>query len=258
MSSLSVIIITKNEADNILSCLDSVKFANEIIVLDSGSTDETVSLCQQYTDNVHQVDWPGFGIQKNRALQKCTSAWVLAIDADEIVSSALRQEITTLIKNESLHSAYRIPRKSKYCNQFMAFGDWRKDSCVRLFKKDKAIFKELPVHEALIVDGTVGKLQGPLLHNSFSNFEEVLHKINDYSTLSATYKFAEGKRSGLLKAIVRGGWTFFRGYFLRLGFLDGRKGFMLAISNAEGCYYRYLKIMLLHDELSSADNSKSS
>lgn len=247
MTSLSVIIITKNEAKNISSCLESLKFADEIIVLDSGSTDETVSLAKQYTSKVYEVDWPGFGIQKNRALEKCHSEWVLSIDADEIVSEKLSTEIIQILNNDSPYDAYAIPRKSKYCKQLIGYGDWKNDFCVRLFKRHAGKFKEKRVHEELVVNGTVGKLKGHIIHNSFSNVEDVLNKINLYSTLSAEDKYNEGKKSGLLKAIIHGAWTFVRGYILRLGFLDGKKGFMLAVSNAEGCYYRYIKMMLLSE-----------
>lgn len=248
MSALSVIIITKNEAENITLCLESVKFADEIIVLDSGSTDETRSLALKYTPCVFDVDWPGYGIQKNRALQKAKYDWVLSIDADEIVTPELQREIIEIVKQNNFdNDAFLIPRKSKYCDQFVYHGDWKNDHCIRLFRRLRARFTELPVHEGLEVSGKVGNLRGTLLHNSFSNLEEVLYKINTYSTLSAQHKFNQGKKSSVLKAIGHGLWTFFRGYFLKLGFLDGKRGLLLAISNAEGCYYRYIKLMLLHE-----------
>lgn len=252
MSSLSVIIITKNEANNIRACLESVRFADEIIVLDSGSTDETIPLCQLYTDKVYSVDWPGFGPQKNRALSKCESHWVLSIDADEIVSPQLANEIQQIIQTDSIFSAYSLTRKSNYCNQYLIHGDWRNDRCIRLFKREHGSFSNLPVHEGLVVNGKVGALRGLLLHNSFADLEEVLNKVNHYSTLSAEHKYTLGKKSSLTKAIIHGLWTFIRGYVLKAGFLDGKKGFMLAVSNAEGCYYRYLKIMLLTERESRA------
>lgn len=248
MSKLGIILITKNESKNIKNCLESVKFADEIIIFDSGSTDNTIEIAKAYTTNIYQTDWPGFGIQKNRALDACECEWVFAIDADEIVPPKLWQEIISLIQNNPVHSAYEIKRKSKYCQQDISFGDWKNDICIRLFKKGSARFKELPVHESLVVTGTVGRLKEILIHHSFPNLEEVLAKLNSYSTYGAEYKFQQGKQGGLFKAISHGIWTFFRGYILRLGFLDGKKGLMLAVSNAEGCYYRYLKMMLLQEK----------
>lgn len=245
MSSLSVIIITKNEEKNIGKCLDSVKFADEIIVLDSGSTDNTVPICRQFTPFVYCVDWPGFGIQKKRALEKCHSEWVLSLDADEVVSPLLANEIKCIIEQGSHAVAFEIPRVSSYCQKFLHYGDWRGDYCVRLFKRQLGAFKEIPIHEQLIINGKINRLQGKLYHYSFPDLETVLLKMNEYSSLSAQLKIMQHKKGGLLKAITHGMWTFIRGYFLKAGFLDGKHGFMLAVSNAEGCYYRYIKMMLL-------------
>lgn len=247
MNSLSVIIITKNEAKKIVACLKSVQFADEIIVLDSGSTDDTISLALQYTPQVHCVDWPGFGAQKNRALNMCHNEWILSLDADEQVTPKLQHEIQQILQKNPPIAAFKIPRKSKYCDKWIKYGDWRNDDCLRLFRRDHARFKEVPVHEELIVKGEVQTLKQPLLHYSFDNLEEVLRKVNSYSSLSALHKHKGGKKSSLKKAIIHGLWTFFRGYILKLGFLDGKMGFLLAFSNAEGCYYRYVKMMLLNN-----------
>lgn len=249
MPSLSVIIITKNEAKNILACLESVKWADEIIIFDSGSTDNTVELCTKYTTKIFQTDWPGYGLQKNRALNAATSDWVLSIDADEIVTAELQAEIQQLLSSEPPHVAYRILRLSKYCEKYLYYGDWKNDYCVRLFKRQAAYFKEVAVHESLMVEGKTGTLNNRLLHNSFNNLEDVLQKVNEYSTLGANLHLRQKKTASLRKAILRGLWTFVRSYVLKLGFLDGREGFMLAFSNAEGCYYRYLKLMYLQTDL---------
>ncbi len=251
MNSLSVIVITKNEASNIKACLESVSFANEIIVLDSGSKDETVAIAQKYTDKVYEVDWPGYGIQRNRALEKASGDWVLALDADEIVTPDLALEISSVLDQPHSFDAYLIPRQSQYCSQTIYYGDWKNDKCLRLFKRGKAHFNEVKVHEQLIVNGTTGTLNCHLAHNTFQNLEEVLFKLNLYSSLSADLKYSQGKRSGLATAILRGVWTFFRSYLFKWGFLDGKRGFMLAVSNAEGCYYRYLKLMLLQERNAS-------
>ncbi len=247
---LSVIIITKNEASRIRQCLESVKFADEIILIDSESTDTTVAIAKEYTEKVFQQPWLGFGVTKNIALSRATSDWILAVDADEIVSENLKTEIQDLLATTPKFNAYFIPRQSTYCNQALRFGDWKNDQCLRLFKKGDAKFKEVPVHEELIVNCVKGKLQNYLIHHSFPAIEDVIEKINRYSTLSAQHKFNAGKKSSLLTAISHGLWTFLRGYIFRLGFLDGKKGFLLAVSNAEGCYYRYVKIMLLEEKSS--------
>lgn len=243
---ISVIIIAKNEANQIKKCLQSVRFANEIIVLDSGSTDNTVAICREYTDQVFSTDWPGFGPQKNRALAKARFDWVLSIDADEVVSDELVTEIQNIIsedqKTRNSHASYALPRRSTYLGKQIRFGDWRNDKPIRLFRREKARFSDDAVHERVIIDGTTGVCRHFLWHDAFKTLDEVIHKMNLYSTLSAKMKRARGKNGGLFKALTHGWWTFVRGYVLRLGFLDGKAGFMLAISNAEGCYYRYLKI----------------
>lgn len=248
MSILSVIVITKNAAKHLAACLKSVAFSDEIIVVDSGSEDETVSIARKFTTKVYVTDWPGFGIQKNRALKHATGDWVLSLDADEVITPDLATEIKAIVGSDPDkigYAAYLIPRQSYYCKRIIRHGDWRNDEVLRLFNPKNAHFKEVPVHEKLIVDGKVGKLTYPILHNSFENLEEVIAKLNLYSSLSANAKHEEGKKTSILAAILRGLWTFFRGYILKAGFLDGKEGFMLAISNAEGCYYRYLKLMLL-------------
>lgn len=243
---ISVIIITKNEASRIEACLRSVAWADEIIVLDSGSTDNTVELCKDYTDRIFITDWPGFGPQKNRALEKATGDWVLSIDADEQVSNTLHHEIYSLLQSNPSFTAYAIPRLSSYLGKTLRHGDWKNDYCVRLFRRNEAHFTNDSVHEKLqVTNGKTGKLKNPLHHETFISLEQVLEKINSYSTLSAKAKHIKGQRSTLLKAVGRGFWTFFRCYILKCGFLDGREGFMLAVSNAEGTYYRYLKIMYL-------------
>lgn len=244
MQTLSVTIITKDEAHDIRACLESVKWADEIIVLDSGSTDDTVAIAREYTDKIFVTDWPGYGPQKNRAIQKATGDWILSLDADERVSEALRVGIQkVLATNANAYVVYSIPRISTYCGKLLRHGDWKKDYCKRLFKRGQAKFQALAVHESLQGQGKLGKLSGHLLHNTFKDLEEMLGKLNRFSSLSADMRQQEGKHASLMTAITHGIWTFLRGYVFRLGFLDGREGFMLAFSNAEGSYYRYLKLM---------------
>jgi glycosyltransferase involved in cell wall biosynthesis len=243
---LSVIIITKNEALNIEECLKSVLFADEIIVVDSGSEDETVAIAKRYTDKVYVTDWPGYGAQKQRALTLATKEWVLSLDADERVTEALQNEILENIKDPSFN-AFSIPFRSEYCGQVMRFGDWRNDRQEVLFRRTKGQFVSLLVHERIEIQGSIGKLNSFIYHYAFRNLEMVLKKMNEYSSMSAKQKQFNGATGGLWKALRHGFWSFFRGYILRFGFLDGKLGFILAVSNAEGTYYRYLKLMCLNE-----------
>ncbi len=245
MTNISVIIVTKNEAHNIADCIQSVNFADEIIVYDSGSSDGTPDLCRKLNAKVTITpDWPGDGPQKNRALQHATSDWILCLDADERVTLALAKEIQQIIYQTSF-AAFDIPYQSTYCGKKIRFGDWRGESHIRLFQRTKAKFTEDIVHCHLEVKGKVGKLKNKILHHPFHNLGALLHKLNDYSTQSAKRLFAKGRKASLGTALSRSLWTFIRGYFLKWGFLDGKEGFLLAVSNAQGTYYRYVKLMYL-------------
>lgn len=239
---LSVIIITKNESEHIATCLKSVSWADEIIVLDSGSSDNTVSICKQFTQHVYETDWPGFGLQKQRALDKAKGEWVLSIDSDEQVSDELKNEIQQAMRDSDT-SGFEIPRLSSYCGKQMKHGGWWPDHVLRLFQRQVGHFTEDLIHERIIVTGSLRKLKKPILHEAFINPEEVLHKVNSYSSLGAKKLFNTGKTTTLKVAILKGLWTFFRTYFIKMSFLDGSQGLMLAISNAEGTYYKYLKLL---------------
>ena len=244
--SLSVILITKNEEANLKDCLESVSFANEIIVVDSQSSDKTQEIAKSFGAKLEiTTDWPGFGPQKNRALNLTTQEWVLSIDADERVTPALKEEILKVISSKESFNCYAIPRSSWYCGRFMKHSGWYPDYVDRLFKRGTAKFSDHLVHERLLPSGAVGQLQNHFLHYSFRDFSQVLKKIDAYSTASAEQAHLKGKRSSVGKAVGHGLWAFFRTYVLRLGFLDGAQGLALAISNAEGTYYRYIKIWLL-------------
>lgn len=242
---LSVIIITKNEAANIRACLESVAWADEIIVVDSGSNDATAEICKGFGAQVHVHDWPGFGIQKNRALGYATKDWVLSLDADERITPELRTEIESVLQNPQAEG-YEIPRLSSFCGRFMHHSGWYPDYVLRLFRREKGSFSDALVHERLIVNGSVAKLRQSMLHETFHDLEELLTKINQYSTAGAIMLSEKNKTASLKKAVGHAIWAFFRTYILRAGFLDGREGFMLAVSSAESTYYRYAKLMLLN------------
>jgi len=243
---LSAIIIAKNAEGTIRRCLESLAWAGEIVVVECGSSDRTADICRQLGAGLHQSpDWPGFGPQKNRALDLARGDWVLSLDSDEWVSSELRAEIERAIASPGDKAAFRMPRRSSFCGRFMRHSGWWPDYVTRLFRRGAAHFSDALVHEKLIVNGAIGTLAQPILHESVTELDQMLVKMNSYSSASAAMLHANGRRASLAAALGHGGWTFFRTYFLRAGFLDGREGLMLAIANAEGSYYRYLKLLLL-------------
>ena len=243
---LSIAIIARDEQAVIRRCLESVAWAGEVVVLDAGSTDETARIARECGAQVHvSSDWPGFGPQKNRALELATGDWVLALDADEWVTPGLRAAIERSLAAPGNDAAFRMPRLSSYCGRYMRHSGWWPDRVTRLFRRGQARFSEDRVHERLIADGPVGTLNEPLLHEAILDLDDALVKMNAYSTAGAMMQLERGKNASLAGAVWHGAWTFFRTYVLRAGFLDGREGFLLAVSNAEGAYYRYLKLMLL-------------
>lgn len=248
---ISVILIVKNEQDKIAECLQSVKWADEIVVIDAHSEDQTVKLCQQFTDKVTISDWAGFGPQKNKALALATQPWVLSVDADERVSLALKQEIMQIIRNSDSDEGYEIPRQSNYCGQWIKHSGWSPDFVLRLFKRQNARFSDDTVHERVLLnaDASIGQLKNPLQHFPFDNLEQVLDKINFYSSAWAQDKHKQKVSSSLTKALLHSAWSFSRTYFIQKGFLDGQAGLMLAISNAQGTYYKYAKLAKLSQDL---------
>lgn len=240
---LSVIIITKNEAANIKRCLESVAFADQIIVLDSGSTDDTPEIASNYTENVYITpDWQGYGIQKQRALAMATGDWVLNLDADESVNNVLKDEIIKAIASNQA-DAYRMPICMNFYGKAMRHSSSPKRH-VRLFKREGARFSDDIVHEKILLpeSARIGKLSEPIMHHSYQDVSHALAKMNRYSSYTARTRLA--KRSGtpsFMQAIMSAGWMFFRCYILQRGFLEGREGYLLAVFNAEGAFYRAVK-----------------
>ena len=243
---LSVILITRNEAANIAGCLASVEFAEEWVVVDAGSTDATAEIARAHGARVVVTDdWPGFGVQKGRALALANGRWVLSIDADERVTPELAAEIQRVLAADAADpSAYELSRLSNFCGQWMRHGDWYPDRVLRLFRRGAGRFTEDQVHERLEVAGRVGRLRGELLHDSMPTLHGALDKLNRYSTGRALDQARAGRRGGLAAGLGHGLWAFVRCYMLRLGCLDGRLGLVLALYVAQATYYRYLKMSL--------------
>lgn len=246
MPTLSVIVIVKNEARNIKRCLRSIApIANEIIILDSGSTDNTVEICRQYTPHVFITDWPGYGPQKNRALQRAQGDWVLSLDADEWVTAPLRTEIQKAMQQADFQGFY-LPRLNMFCGRFQRYGDAARDKVLRLFQRNAGEFTNDIAHEKVICQGKIGCLHHRLFHNSSRTKAAWSAQMQNYTRLTAELRHAKGKQSNPFKAILNGAWIFFRSYFLRQGFRDGQLGFLYAKLNAQSSFQKNLQLWQLN------------
>jgi glycosyltransferase involved in cell wall biosynthesis len=238
---LSAIIITRNEARNIAACLESVAFCDERIVVDCGSDDDTVKIAAAAGATVVTRPWTGFGAQKNFALSQARGDWALSIDADERVSAPLAAEILSTIQSASAYG-YEIGRLSTFLGRPMRHSGWFPDYVLRLFRRENARFSDDLVHERVICEGPIGRLSGVLDHHPVLWLEDALRRVDGYSTAGA--EMLAARRVSFSSGITHGMWSFLRAYILKLGFLDGREGFLLAVANAEGTYYRYMKAWL--------------
>jgi glycosyltransferase involved in cell wall biosynthesis len=238
---LSVAIITKNEEDRLPSCLRSVSFADDIVVVDSKSTDKTLKIAEEFGCRVFVEEWKGYGPQKNSAVQKCKNEWVLIIDADERVSEEMRQEIIEILKNP-LADAYSFPLKNFFNGKWIKRCGWWPNRKVRLFNKSKGKINEALVHESIEVSGTVMELNTPIIHEPIRDLRSILDKINIYSSLGAETLFQRGKKVSTPSAFFKGVAAFFKLYVLKSGFLDGHEGFVISFSHAVNTCYKYLKL----------------
>ena len=238
MTKLSVVIITYQEEGNIARCLDSVKsLADEVVVVDSNSKDRTVEICRTYKCRVITHDFEGYGQQKQFAVDQASHDWVLSLDADEVVSEELKTEILSLLQKENNPvDGYRIPRSFFYMGRIMRHS---KEDHLRLFNRKKGRFTLVPVHEEIVVEGTVGKLMGKIIHYSYRDISHHLEKINVYTSQAAMKNMQEQKRFSRCWVAFKFPVSFFIFYFLRLGFLDGYPGFMWSFFAA---FYGSLKI----------------
>jgi glycosyltransferase involved in cell wall biosynthesis len=243
MPQLSAIVITRDEAANIGACLDGLAFCDERIVIDSGSTDATVEIARQKGARVEFHPWRGYGPQKNHALSLATGEWVLSIDADERVTPALAAAIKGVLSEGGV-DGWEFPRLSSFCGRQMRHSGWYPNYVLRLFRRGKASFEDIIVHESVICAGPVKRLSEPLTHHPVHRLEDALSRMDRYSTASAQALAASGRRVSFMAGIGHGLFAFLRTYVLRAGFLDGAEGFLLAVANAEGSYYRYMKLWL--------------
>jgi glycosyltransferase involved in cell wall biosynthesis len=243
MPRLASITITRNEAARIGACLDSLAFCDRRLVVDSGSTDDTVRIAREKGADVVQHAWCGFGPLRNFALTLVDADWVLWLDADEVIDPELAAAIGRAIESGTADT-YRMSRLSTFCGRPMRHSGWYPDHVVRLHRRGRGRWSDAQVHERVIVEGTVETLPGHILHSPVDRLEDSIAKLDRYSTLGADEIVASGRKVWFATGILRGLLAFLRTYVLRAGFLDGREGFLLAVANAEGTYYRFMKAWL--------------
>jgi glycosyltransferase involved in cell wall biosynthesis len=241
---LSVAIIAKNEETIIRRTLESVKWADEIVVVDSGSTDKTVAVCREYTDKVFHQDWLGYAGQKNAAIDRTTGDWVLSLDADEPLEPALAEEIKKIVASQQSLDAYRIPRKTIFLGRWVKHGGWYPDYNLRLFRKGKGKFQERAVHEVIRIEGAVGNTRHAIEHHTYPDIASYMSRINSYSSLAVDVmagKGINGFRASWMNILFRPVLTFVHKYFFRLGFLDGKHGLVLNLFHSYYVFAKYAK-----------------
>lgn len=242
MPPLSVTVITLNEAAHLEAALDSVRWADEIVVVDSGSTDGTVDIARRFTDKVIVREWPGYAAQKEFAAAQAAHDWILSIDADERVSRELADEIRRVLEMEPDEAAFRIPRMTRHFGKWLRTTDAYPDYQTRLYDRRRAHWKPLDVHESVAAEGPVGRLRHDLLHEGDANLDERKRKLRHYAELSASQMRRDGRRGSALELALHPPAAFLRNYILRRGFMDGAAGFRMSALQA---YYVYLKFAYL-------------
>ncbi len=249
MATLSVVVITRNEAANIDACLASVDFADEIVVLDSGSTDETVERARARNAKVEvRADWPGYGPQRRRAQALAGGDWILMIDADERVTPELAAAIRAAVQRDDRDRAYALPRLSWCFGRYIRHGGWYPDYVVRLYPRARGRYDDALVHEKVVLDDgiSVGRLEGDLLHFTYDSLRHYLEKSAHYAEAWADQRERAGKRASLSQGVVHALGCFVRMYLLRGGFLDGRAGLLLALLSAHSTFNKYADLWLRH------------
>jgi glycosyltransferase involved in cell wall biosynthesis len=240
---LSVVVVTQNEEERIRACLESASWADELIVVDAESIDKTATVARELTDHVFVRPWPGFAAQKNFGLEQARGDWILSLDADELVSIPLRQEIAAILAGDGEHAGYAIPRRNVFWGRWIRHGGLYPDWQLRLFRRGRGRFAERTVHESVTVDGSVGRLSGHLEHRSYRDVADFLERADRYSTLAAGEWLAAGRRSRpLADLVVRPAGRFLTMYVARAGFLDGWRGFLLAVLYAYYVLMRSAKV----------------
>ncbi len=246
MPRLSVFIIALNQEANLGPCLESAAFADEIVVVDTGSTDATVAVARRFTDRVFTTAWQGFGATKNFALDQTRGRWVFSLDTDERVPAALGEEIRAVVAADGPQAGYRVARKNYFGGRWVRWGGWYPDLTLRLFRREAGRFVEREVHEEVRVTGSVGRLQTPLEHYTYDGVRDYVRRMDRYAWLAATEMAKQGRRPRPGEAVWRPWGAFLKSYLLRLGVLEGGLGFTLARLAA---MYTFLKYAYLQEML---------
>lgn len=244
MNKISVYIITYNEADKIRAAVNSVLWADEIVVADSSSQDNTVAIAEELGARVVQIPFRGFGDLRNQAMAACTHDWIFSLDSDERCTPEARDEILACVQAPQA-DAYYIPRRNFFMGRWIRYSGFYPDyRQPQLFKKGTLVFKDDQVHEEFSIHSRlpVGFLRNPIWQVPYKNLEEVVHKANKYSSLGAQKLAQRGRTGSLPQALVHGMWSFFHMYVLKRGLLDGWPGFIIALGNFEGTFYKYAKL----------------
>jgi len=239
---LSVALVTRNEEDRLRACLESVVWADEIVVVDAESEDKTVAIAQEFTDRVVVRPWPGYAAQKNTALDLATGDWVLSLDADEVVSPELRAEIARVLASDGPADGYTVPRRNIFWGRWVRHGGLYPDRQLRLFRRGRGRFEARAVHESVRVDGRVESVAGHLEHRSYRDVSDFLTRADRYSTLAAEDAVAQGRRARVSDLVLRPLGRFLAMYVVQGGFLDGWRGFLLATLYAYYVLIRSAKI----------------
>lgn len=253
---LSVIIITLNEERNITDCLASVAFADEVVIVDSGSSDATQAVARKLGARVVVTsDWPGFGLQKNRALNLAQFEWVLSLDADERVTPELAKEIQMVVASDA-GSAYVMPRLTQFCGRWIRHCGWTPDHVLRLFRRESARFSDDLVHERVIfAPGVPKRLNGTLLHYSYPTPAHYWRKLEHYSQAWAEQRHFRGQKTSMPRAAMAGVVAFLKAYIFRLGFLDGSMGFAVCCMQAQAAFGKYFALYCLNKRNDTKINS---
>jgi glycosyltransferase involved in cell wall biosynthesis len=240
---LSVAIITKNEEENIRQCLQSIEFAGQIVLVDSGSTDSTLRIASEFNCEIHSEEWRGFGPQKQSAIEKCREPWILVLDADERIPRDTAAFIKKIVTDSDIREAgFSFPRRNYFQGRWIKHAGWWPDRIVRLFRKEAGRMSTAVVHESVEVQGAIGNLDAVIEHYTESRLSKIIQKIDRYSTLGAQTAFKEGKTSSAAGAFMRAFFTFIQDYFFRLGILDGMPGLTLAVTDSINKFCKYAKL----------------
>jgi glycosyltransferase involved in cell wall biosynthesis len=242
MASLSVAIVALNEEERLRACLESVVWAEELVVVDAGSSDKTVAIAREFTDRVLFRAWDGYGTQKNFALGQCHGDWILSLDADERVSDALREEIQATLGGGRPEVGFYLPRRNLFQGRWVRHGGLYPDWQLRLFRQGRGAFVERAVHESVRVNGPRGRLGVPLIHESYRSIGDAVARLNRYSDLAAADLALAGRGGSLIDLLIRPAWRFVSMYLLRVGFLDGWRGLVLAGLHAHYVFLRAAKV----------------